>query len=295
MEAFLKASSRTTWDAIEDRNEAFLEEIEDKDLKMLMQPVSDEGSDGSDFDDDEEEEQEQEDETEEQDFDEDQEDDDFQERKTFKNVNYEEEEDKEPKKLSTFERAQQKLRHTISQLERENVSERPWNMMGEVSAKQRPLDSLLQEDLDFERASRPAPVHTEETTGSIESIIKQRIKDQAFDNVEKPSSRTTAPPASSKRKLPEIEDGKSGKSLTEVLEADYQAARNNPVAPKTTEVHNQLGILFGKLCARLDALSVNSSSMQNCKFVQPKYSLAAPIDRDLVVKVQKKKLVNKSY
>lgn len=49
--------------------------------------------------------------------------------------------------------------------------------MGEANAKSRPVNSLLEEDLDFEHRGKQVPVVTEETTKSLEEMIKKRILD----------------------------------------------------------------------------------------------------------------------
>ena len=46
------------------------------------------------------------------------------------------------------------LRKKISTLEETNLANKPWQLMGEVSAMARPENSLLQEDLDFEHQTR---------------------------------------------------------------------------------------------------------------------------------------------
>jgi U3 small nucleolar ribonucleoprotein component len=60
-------------------------------------------------------------------------------------------------------------------LEQENIDQKHWTLMGEATSRSRPLNSLLEEDLEFEHASRAAPVITEEKVKSIEDLIKARI------------------------------------------------------------------------------------------------------------------------
>uniref|UniRef100_S4RQW0 U3 small nucleolar ribonucleoprotein protein MPP10 n=1 Tax=Petromyzon marinus TaxID=7757 RepID=S4RQW0_PETMA len=79
---------------------------------------------------------------------------------------------------SSFEKREDKLKKRIKQLEEAALSEKPWQLMGEVTAQKRPENSLLEEGLIFDHAIRMAPVITEETTMRLEDLIKQRIKDQ---------------------------------------------------------------------------------------------------------------------
>jgi len=53
---------------------------------------------------------------------------------------------------------------------------------GEVSAKSRPMNSLLAEHLDFDVAMKLPEKITKETTNKLESLIKQRILDGLFDD-----------------------------------------------------------------------------------------------------------------
>lgn len=42
----------------------------------------------------------------------------------------------------------------ISELEKAALAEKPWQLTGEVTAQTRPENSMLEEDLDFDQASR---------------------------------------------------------------------------------------------------------------------------------------------
>ena len=60
----------------------------------------------------------------------------------------------------------------------------PWHK-GEASAKERPKNSVLEADLEFDHVQTPPPVVSEEMTEKLEDIIKGRIAEQRFDDVER--------------------------------------------------------------------------------------------------------------
>lgn len=91
---------------------------------------------------------------------------------------FQDEDMEQDKSLSTFEKQQLKLSKQISLLETEAVEPKPWTLMGEASGKSRPLNALLEEDLEVDYAAKPVPIITEETTMSLEDIIKARIKER---------------------------------------------------------------------------------------------------------------------
>lgn len=71
----------------------------------------------------------------------------------------------------------------------------------------RPLNSALELDLDFERTLKPPPQPTEEATASLEDLIRGRIADAAWDDVQR-----TAPAAPDKRRTQlELDDSKNAK------------------------------------------------------------------------------------
>lgn len=141
----------------------------------------------------------------------------------------------------------------IRAIEEENLADKPWQLKGEVSSHKRPENSLLNEYLQFERATRPAPEITEETTKSIHDIIRERIKDSSWDDpVRKVKPHEKADKY--KRRI-EVSQEKSKLGLAELYAQEYAKQKSGDQSEEDPEqkiVKKKLKSLF----TRIDALLV---------------------------------------
>lgn len=154
---------------------------------------------------------------------------------------------------SSFEKRQEKMREKIASLEKELLEKKSWQLQGEVTAQKRPENSLLEENLHFDHAVRLAPVITEDTTLRLEDLIKQRIRDQAWDDVvrkEKPKEE-----AFEYKKRLTLDHEKSKLSLAEVYEQEYLKLSQEKAAEEENPVHVEIQKLMDSLFLKLDALS----------------------------------------
>ncbi|XP_005937259.1 U3 small nucleolar ribonucleoprotein protein MPP10 [Haplochromis burtoni] len=154
---------------------------------------------------------------------------------------------------SSFEKRQEKMSQKIEELEKAALAEKPWQLSGEVTAQTRPENSMLEEDVAFEQTSRTAPAITEETTLQLEDIIKQRIKDQAFDDVvrkEKPKEEVFE----YKKRLT-LDHEKSKQSLAEIYEQEYLKQNQQKTEEEENPAHVEIQKLMDTLFLKLDALS----------------------------------------
>ncbi|KAJ2362385.1 U3 snoRNP protein [Coemansia sp. RSA 2611] len=131
-------------------------------------------------------------------------------------------------------------------------------MTGEVTSAARPKDSLLEEDLEFEHVQKPVPVVTQEATQTLEDIIKRRILNEEWDDVERKKDVQAKPFRPSE--LIELNDKAPKKSLAEEYEDDFMAqkAGDSFVAEDDAKLavsHREIDVQFRNLFSQLDALS----------------------------------------
>lgn len=168
-----------------------------------------------------------------------------------------EEDEEDDADMTAHERRMAALREQINELEQENVGAKDWTLMGEVDTRRRPQNSLLEEDLEFERLSKAIPVETEETIQSLEARIKARVLANDFNDV------VRIRPTDDKPFLPsrffELKDTKSAQGLAEIYEDEYVAAQSGVGTDdrdgKLKKEHDELDKMWEGICYKLDALS----------------------------------------
>ncbi|KAK5715428.1 U3 snoRNP protein [Elasticomyces elasticus] len=162
---------------------------------------------------------------------------------------------------SAHERRKAALAEEIRKLEAANVAKREWTLSGEARAADRPLNSLLEEDLEFERAGKPIPVITAEVSESIEALIKRRILAYDFQDLvrRRPDDLATGKDGKRGKLDYELDDSKSKKGLAEEYEEDHlrQTDPNfvDVKSEKLKKEEKEIEALWTKVRSDLDSLS----------------------------------------
>ncbi|KAG1870057.1 Mpp10 protein [Suillus subluteus] len=167
------------------------------------------------------------------------------------------EEDAPDSNMTTYEKRMAALQAQIEELEAENVAKKDWVLMGEATSRSRPQDSLLQEDLEFERTMKAVPVITEAVVQGLEERIKARIKDGRFDDVVRIRAVDDKPFLPSR--FFELQDTKSSQSLAQIYEDEYVVAQNGGTGGddrdgRLKKEHDEITKLWDSICSKLDAL-----------------------------------------
>jgi len=159
---------------------------------------------------------------------------------------------KEPEKLSKYQKRKQKMKERIESLEETNIADKPWQLQGEVSGKHRPKDSLLEEYVIFDHATKTAPVITIEKAQELEDVIKQRIMEESWDDV---LPKKVLADERKPKEQKELDHEKSKHGLAEVYEREYLGLDREEAERKANEKYEEITELFNSLCHKLDVLS----------------------------------------
>ena len=163
---------------------------------------------------------------------------------------------------SSHQKRQAKLSEEIRKLEAAAVAKRDWTLAGEARAADRPFNSLLEEDLEFERVGKPIPVITQEVSEDIEAMIKRRIIAREFDEVirRRPGTLTDNSGKNVRRGRIELEDGKPQQSLAEMYENEHlkkidPEGYTDKRSDALKKEHAKIEALWKEVSSKLDALS----------------------------------------
>ena len=161
-------------------------------------------------------------------------------------------------KLSAFQRAQQILSKRVETLEEQSLQEKKWQLRGEAYGRERPKNSVLCMEMEFDDVRQTPPVISELMTTSLENVIQARVSEQRFDEIERENTfsgplEISMPPVA--------EDTKSKVGLGELYAEAFQNARLQQNAGGGDGVDDEVALgneakkMLSVLLSKLDALS----------------------------------------
>lgn len=72
-------------------------------------------------------------------------------------------------------------KNDLTKKEKEYIQDKEWMYQGEVTASERPINSLLDHDFDFKQV-KSVTKQTDKEEEEIEAIVRERCREKKFDN-----------------------------------------------------------------------------------------------------------------
>eukprot|EP00981_Chlorochromonas_danica_P002742 scaffold537_cov180-Ochromonas_danica.AAC.47 len=178
----------------------------------------------------------------------------------------EEEEEGSEEEEEEEESASESEEEEAEEFERELMAGKSWELRGEVRASDRPENSLLTIVADVDRASKPAPIITQDYTNSLEDLITRRIQSETFDDPQPRSQPSTSIVDDLEGKVgggaggggEDLSQEKDKKGLGDLYAEDYARQvlkEDSETSPQVTAARLEVLELFNKLSRTLDRLS----------------------------------------
>ena len=145
----------------------------------------------------------------------------------------------------------------IEQIENKLIEKKSWQLQGEIRAHDREKNTLLEEDLEFQRGIQTKTKIGKEVNDNFEAIIKQRILDVAFDDRSSSTYFNKLVVNEQIKDLPELDFEKDKRGLIGVYEEQYKKSVMGIDEKKSKEdkVKDQIKDLYRLICFSIDNMT----------------------------------------
>lgn len=142
-------------------------------------------------------------------------------------------------------------------LEQKLIEKKSWQLRGEIRAQDREKNTLLEEDLEFQRGMQTKTKINKETNSQFESIIKQRILDLAFDDRSSSTYFNKPVVTEQVKNLPELDFEKDKRGLAGIYEDQYKKKVMGIDEKKSKDdtVKDQIKDLYRLICFSIDNMT----------------------------------------
>ena len=191
----------------------------------------------------------------------------------FSDEEVEEPVSKKPRGLGQLAKKLAALEEEIADIESKQIEKKHWTLTGEVTSKARPLNSILESNIELpfghmagkrlDTADLIAdendfdPENPEKPKFDIDLIIKQRVADRTFDDVIRRKIETSIIDDKPRDRLEGLDFEKSQLGLAEVYAKQYEKDvfnQSDETEKKSAELE-EAKTVFAKLMHKLDCLT----------------------------------------